>query len=257
VNDQSDDETSKHPEDMDQIEPDALYDERADVSRARPLLQGDVFDDVVLPGFGEEPRRVQIVAHPCAMRTGATLTPRITVAPVEPVEPVEPHQLVTGRGWQRNPRVMPLAELVEGEHFATKFVDVTACPAELLTRDRRIATLSHQGIYVLQQRLIKHYTRTEMALEVLRSESAPVLTEAVLLWDWLERVLTEAEIGDDEALDAEAGVFEQWMRMPGPLAPDGSPSPQQRLRSEIHHTDVRREAQRAAAERAQAREAQG
>ena len=103
---------------------------------------------------------------------------------------------------------------------------------------------------MLQQRLIKHYTRTEMALEVLRSESAPVLTEAELLWDWLERVLTEAEIGDDEALDAEAGVFEQWMR-------DGSSSPQQRLRTEIHHTDVRREAQRAAAERAQARKAQG
>jgi hypothetical protein len=103
---------------------------------------------------------------------------------------------------------------------------------------------------VLQQRLIKHYTRTEMALEVLRSESAPVLTEAELLWDWLERVLTEAEIADDEALDAEAGVFEQWMR-------DGSPSAQQRLRTEIHHTDVRREAQRAATERAQARKAQG
>ena len=229
---------------MDQIGPDALYDERADVSRARPLLQGDVFDDVVLPGFGEEPRKVQILAHPCAMRTaGATLTPRITVAPVEP------YRLVTGRGWQGNPRVMPLAELVEGEHFATKFVDVTACPAELLTRDRRIATLSHQGIYVLQQRLIKHYTRTEMALEVLRSESAPVLTEAELLWDWLERVLTEVEIGDDEALDAEAGVFEQWIR-------DGSSSPQQRLRTEIHHTDVRREAQRAAVERAQARKAE-
>lgn len=244
MNVQSDDETSKYPEDMDQIEPDALYDERGDVSRARPLLQGDVFDDVVLPGFGDEPTKVQIVAHPCAMRTGATLTPRITVAPVEP------NQLVTGKGWQGNPRVMPLADLVEGEHFATKFVDVTACPAELLTRDRRIATLSHQGIYVLQQRLIKHYTRTEMALEVLRSESAPVLTEAELLWDWLERVLTEAEIGDDVALDAEAGVFEQWMR-------DGSPSPQQRLRTEIHHTDVRREAQRAAAERAQARKAQG
>lgn len=229
---------------MDQIEPDALYDEREDVSRARPLLQGDVFDDVVLPGFGEEPKRVQIVAHPCAMRTGAALTPRITAAPVEG------HQLVTGKGWQGNPRVMPLAALIEGEHFATKFVDVTACPAELLTRGRRIATLSHQGIYVLQQRLIKHYTRTEMALEVLRRESAPVLTEAELLWDWLERVLTEVEIGDDGALDAEAGIFEEWMR-------DGSPSPQQRLRAEVHHTDVRREAQRAAAERAQARKSQG
>jgi hypothetical protein len=229
---------------MDQIEPDALYDEREAVSRARPLLQGDVFDDVVLPGFGEEPKRVQIVAHPCAMRTGAALTPRITVAPVEP------HQLVSGNGWQGNPRVLPLADLVESAHFATKFVDVTACPAELLTRDRRIATLSHQGIYVLQQRLIKHYTRVEMDLEVLRSESAPVLTEAVLLWDWLERVLTEAEIADDEALDAEAGVFEEWIR-------DASPSPQQRLRTEIHHADVRREAHRAADGRAQARKAQG
>jgi len=111
---------------------------------------------------------------------------------------------------------------------------------------RRIATLSHQGIYVLQQRLIKHYTRVEMALEVLRSESAPVLTEAELLWGWLERVLNEAEIGDDEALDVEAGVFEEWMR-------NGSPSPQERLRAQVHHTDVRREAHRAAGERAQAR----
>jgi hypothetical protein len=87
-----------------------------------------------------------------------------------------------------------------------------------------------------------------MALEVLRRESAPVLTEAELLWDWLERVLDEAEIGDDGALDAEAGIFEEWMRT-------GSPAPQERLRVEIHHTDVRREAQRAAAERALTRQA--
>lgn len=225
---------------MDAIEPQALYDERGDISRARPLLQGDVFDDVVLPGFGNAPLRVQIVAHPCAMRIGAAVTPRITVAPVEP------HPQITGKAWGRNPRVMPLAELIDGEHFATKFVDVTACPAELLTRDRRIATLSNHGIYVLQQRLIMHYTRTEMVLKVLRRQSAPVLTEAQLLWDWLECVLTDAEVADDEALDKEAEVFETWMR-------NGDPSPQVRLRTEIAHTDVRREAQRAAGERANAR----
>ena len=229
---------------MHRIEPDALYDQRADVSRARPLLQGDVFDEVVLPGFGDEPRKVQIVAHPCSMRTGASLTPRITVAPVEP------HRQITGKGWDGNPRLMPLAELTADGHFATKFVDVTACPSELLTRDRRIATLSNQGIYVLQQRLIMHYTRTEMGLEVLRSQSAPVLTEAELLWDWLEQVLTEPEIDNDDLLDAEAEVFETWMR-------EGDPSPQARLRTEIHHTDVRREAQRAAAARAEARGTQG
>lgn len=230
---------SKHRH-MDRIAPDALYDERGDISRARPLLQGDVFDGVILPGFGDDPLKVQIVAHPCAMRTGSGLTSRITVAPVEP------HQQVTGKGWDGNARVMPLAELTEGAHFATKFVDVTACPAELLTRDRRIATLSNQGIYVLQQRLIMHYTRTEMGLEILRSQSAPVLTEAELLWDWLERVLTEAEVADEAALNAEAEVFEAWMRA-------GEPSPQTRLRTEFAHTDVRREAQRAAMDRARAR----
>lgn len=240
ANGQFDDETSKHPDNMDQIEPDSLYDERVEVSRARPVLQGDIFDDIVLPGFGEEPRKVQIVAHPCAMRAGASLTSRITVAPVEP------YQLIAGKAWGRHPRVMPLPELVEGQHFATKFVDVTACPADLLMRDSRIATLSNQGIYVLQQRLINHYTRAEMSLELLRSQSAPVLTEAELLWDWIERVLTSAEIEDDSILDAEARMFEEWVTT-------GSPSPQQRLQKEIHHADVRREAQRASDVRAQKR----
>jgi hypothetical protein len=41
---------------MDQIESESLYDERGNVSWARPLLQGDVFDGIVLPGFGALPR---------------------------------------------------------------------------------------------------------------------------------------------------------------------------------------------------------
>jgi hypothetical protein len=212
---------------MDQIDPDALYDERTDVSRGRPLLQGDVFDGVVLPGFGEEPMKVQIVAHPCAMRTGANLAARITVAPVEE------YQQVTGTGWDGNLRVMPLAGLVGGKNFASRFVDVTGCPVELLTREHRIATLSRRGIYVLQQRLVKHYTRLEMSLELLRRESAPVLTEAEIQQDWLETVLNEAELDDDDAIATEAGVFEEWLR-------EGAPSRQGRLRTEVHHADVRR-----------------
>ena len=185
--------------------------------------------------------KVQIVAHPCAMRRGADLLPRITVAPVEP------HQAVTGTGWDGNLRVMPLAGLVGGEHFATKFVDVTASPTELLTRALRIATLSHQGIYVLQQRLIKHYTRVEMRLEVLRRESAAVLTEAELQWDWLEQVLTADELIQDQVIEAEAAFFDTWLG-------EGSPSPRERLGNEIHHAAVRRETQRAASDRAQVRE---
>lgn len=221
---------------MDQIESEALYDERGVVSWCRPLLQGDVFDGVVLPGFGADPMMVQVVSHPCAMRTGTNMTPRITVAPVEP------HASVTGRGWDGNLRGMPLAELVGGRHFATKFIDVTAAPTHLLTRGRRIATLSNQGIYVLQQRLIKHYTRVEMPLDLLRRESAAVLTEAQLQWDWLETVLPEAEQVDESAIEAEARVFDGWLL-------EGTPSRRDSLRIEIHHPDLRRQAQRAARER--------
>jgi hypothetical protein len=225
---------------MDKIESKSLYDERGNVSWARPLLQGDVFDGVILPGFGDEPRKVQIINHPCAMRAGANLTPRITVAPVEP------HAAVTGRGWDGNLRVMPLPDLTDGNHFATNFVDVTAAPAEQLTRPRRIATLSQQGIYILQQRVVKHYTRVEMPLDLLRRESAAVLTEAVLQWEWIEDVLTEAELADESAVEAEAKVFDVWLG-------EGDPSRRELLRNDIHHADLRRQARRAAQDRSWSR----
>lgn len=226
---------------MDQIESESLYDERGNVSWARPLLQGDVFDGIVLPGFGDQPMKVQIINHPCGMRTGPNLTPRITVAPVEPYS-----RIIGQRGWDGNLRVMPLPELFGEKHFAAKFVDVTAAPAELLARPRRIATLSHQGIYILQQRLIKHYTRVEMPLELLRRESAAVLTEGVMQWDWIEDVLTEGELADEFAIEAEAKVFDTWLG-------EGDPSRRELLRNEIRHTDLRKQAQRAARDRSRAR----
>lgn len=226
---------------MDQVEPAALYDERGAVSRARPILQGDVFAGIVLPGFGDDLQIVQVVAHPCAMRTGPKLTERITVAPVGPFT------LVTGAGWQGNLRIMPLPELTDAGHFASRFVDVTAAPAELLTRERRIATLTHMGIYVLQQRLIKHYTRVEMRLDLLRTQSASVLTEAELQWDWVEEILTADELNDSAAVEAEALVFDDWLG-------DGDPPRRSLLRDEINFAALRKETHACARARAQGRQ---
>ena len=226
---------------MDLIEPDALYDERGEVSWARPILQGDVFDGIVLPGFGEEPMKVQVVNHPCAMRKGPNMLPRITVAPVE-----EHHQFKKQKNWDGSFAVMPLAELIDDKHFATKFEDVTAAPSELLIRSRRIATLSNKGIYVLQQRLIKHYTRFEVDLELLRKESASTLVEAELQWTWIDEVLTDKELADAEAIEAEEAVFDQWLG-------DGEPTRRSLLKDEINHTDLRKDSQRAARERSQTR----
>jgi len=211
---------------MEHIETPALYDERGDVSRSRPILQGDVFRDVDLPGFEDGPKVVQIVTHPCSMRKGTALVERITVAPVEP------YQLITGDQWDGHLRVMPLADLVEGRNYATKFVDVTAAPAGLLSNERRIATLTHRGIYVLQQRLIKHYTRLEVPIQVLRRESAPVLEEAEQQRDWIETVLDEDELTDESVSEA-ARAYDEWLSQ-------GEPSLRTQLQEDQNHADIRR-----------------
>ena len=189
---------------MESIEPEQLYDERGEVARSRPIFQGDIFKDVVLPGFGDEPRLVQIVAHPCSMRAGTEFHPRITVAPVEK------YKRIKGDEWNGNLRIMPLAELVDGKHYGAKFVDVTAAPSGLLTIESRIASLTDRGIYVLQQRLVKHYTRLDVDIPALTREAAPVLWELHQQRDWVETVL------DDEAdWTTENSLLKRMHSMPG------------------------------------------
>lgn len=220
---------------MERIDPGSLYDERGEVSWSRPIFQGDVFADVVLPGFGDKPGLVQVVAHPCAMRRGPDLLSRITVAPVER------YQVVEGEHWNGHLKVMPLAELVDGKHYATKFVDVTAAPSDLLTYPRRVATLSNRGIYVLQQRLVKHYTRLEVEIAVLRRGAAAVLEEAEQQRDWIETVLDEDE-WNVSTLAEEYRAFDEWLS-------DGDPSRRFLLGDDANHTDIRRGAHQAAVER--------
>ncbi|MCV7198160.1 hypothetical protein [Mycobacterium angelicum] len=218
---------------MDCIDPEQLYDERGSVARSRPIFQGDVFKDVVLPCIGDTPRLVQIVAHPCSMRAGTSLRPRITVAPVEE------HSRVNGNGWNQNLRIMPLAEIINGRHYAAKFVDVTAAPSELLRPEARIATLSDKGIYVLQQRIVKHYTRFEVDLPSLAKETAPVLWEMHQQRDWVETVFDDEGDWTNENLAAEESAFDAWLR-------EGNPSRRTQLKDDHTHTDLRRAAHKAA-----------
>jgi hypothetical protein len=192
-----------------------------------------VFKDIVLPGFGNEPHLVRVVAHPCSIREGTDLRPRITVAPVEE------HRQVKGNGWNGNLRIMPLAELVDGKHYAAKFVDVTAAPAELLQLDARIASLSDRGIYILQQRIIKHYTRFDVDIASLAKESAPVLWEMHQQRDWVETVLDYENDWTTENLNTEEAAFDAWLR-------EGNPSRRTQLKDDHTHTDVRKAAHQAA-----------
>lgn len=225
---------------MERIDVAALYDERGEVAWTRPVIQGDVFGDIVLPGFGDEPQMVQVVAHPCAIRRGPDLIKRVTVAPIER------HKLVEGggrEGWDGHLKFMPLADLREdGNAYATRFEDVTAAPSELLTYDRRIATLSNRGIFVLQQRLIKHYTRLTVDIPALRKQAGPVLEEAEEERDWIETLL-EGERITVEAIREASRQFDSWLGA-------GEPSRRALLQQDENQRDIRREAHAEAARRA-------
>jgi hypothetical protein len=39
-------------------------------------MQGDAFDNILVPGLSDEPLTVAIVMHPCSMRAGAQLRPK-------------------------------------------------------------------------------------------------------------------------------------------------------------------------------------
>jgi hypothetical protein len=229
----------EHP--MERIDVDELYDERGAVTWTRPILQGDVFRDIVLSGFDNGPMIVQIVAHPCAMRRGPDLVKRITVAPVVK------YRRVQGDDWDGHLKVMPLADLREdGEPYATRFEDVTAAPSELLTYDKRIASLSNRGIFVLQQRLIKHYTRLTIDIGVLRKQAGPVLEEAEQERDWIETVLGGEEITLN-AIRAESKAYDEWLGT-------GNPSRRTLLQQDENHRDIRRQAHAQAVERARQRQ---
>lgn len=219
---------------MDSIEADDLFEERGAVSFSRPILQGDVFEGVVLPGFGAEPLRVQIVTHPCSMRRGPVMNERIQVAPVEP------HQKVGD--WNKFGRVMPLPNLInDGKWHATKFVDLTAVSAEELTLERRIASLSHHGIHVLQQRLVWHNTRLTLSLANFREQSAPILAEAEMQELWIDTVLSDAE-PTAAAVEAAGVEFQYW------LSEDDNKI-RLELDSEANHARLRRETRAAATQR--------
>lgn len=188
---------------MDSIAPEDLYEERGAVSYCRPILQGDIFEGVVLAGFGDEQRRVQIITHPCSMRRGPVINERIQVAPVEN------YQKVTD--WNGHGRVMPLPDVLEdGIWYAAKFVDLTAVAAAELTVERRIAALSHPGIHVLQQRLVFHNTRLTLPLGDFREMSAPVLAEAEMQEMWVETAVPEAQ-RSASTVEKAGAAFQAWL----------------------------------------------
>src|SRR4051794_36893210 len=80
----------------------------AEVNVDRPLLQGDVFADIEIPGVDDGPGVAAIITHSCAMRTdGVHLVDRLLVARVELAPDVPFARWVDGHF-----KILPLPELL-------------------------------------------------------------------------------------------------------------------------------------------------
>lgn len=195
---------------------DELYLARGEeVEAFRPVLTGDVFRDVGIPGVGIPHQQAMVISHPCTMRRGPALIARLQMLPVYE------HQKVPLEQWPRGHfRVCPLPGLdpaTPDVHFAASYEETGMVESTLLTPERRMACLTERGILLVQQRQIYVASRADIALALLEQASAHVFAEAELLEDWNRQLVPlRTAAGEDlvEALSAEAVAFDEFVSVP-------------------------------------------
>lgn len=214
-----------------------LYDARGDeVSLARPLLQGDVLTDVVLPGLSDKPREVMITSHPCSMRRGASLEEFVTVAPVDTrAQPIPLHKWANSFVY-----AFPLPEL-DYAPAPPRYADfrlMTAVRSQLLDRSRRFACLSEYGLQLLMQRQVYFFTRVEVDLPSIRHVLAPVFAEVELCQEWVEAAIGDIDDPHHDRIEDAERDYQEFLG-------DGRSEMRERLRDAQRRSGVRREVRRA------------
>lgn len=159
---------------------DEILDFDEDALRLKPIMTGDVFVDVPVTGEAT-PIAVMVAGHPCTIRRGAELKPRI------PCVRLLEHQWVPYHAWPRQSHgCFPISEAVGiGQGQCGTLDDWVTVDAGELARERRRLTLQDRGVLVFQQRLIHSLSRFVTPIDALHEASRHVLVEAELEYDWV------------------------------------------------------------------------
>jgi hypothetical protein len=164
-----------------------LYEARGVVPLARPITQGDIFTGVDIPGFEQQPPAVMIIQHPCSMRTGPVLRPRLTVAAVRP------GGRIRDADWQGYVAAMLLPNMLgDGQDYQADFRDVGSVKTPDLKRSTRVVGLTNYGVHILHQRTIYYQTRFTIDVPTLAETFDPIATELELQYEWVEAAIDAA-----------------------------------------------------------------
>ena len=202
---------------------------RDEVETSRPVLTGDIFEDVVIPGTDGTDLGI-VLTHPCSMRTdGVTLAKRLLMARVSASGEIPLKKWKTGHF-----KVMPLPQLM-GKHFSALFVEMGMVESAILQATNRVACLTPFGINLLQQRFVWYLTRFLVPTHRLGEMSEAVFEEVDL---WSEWVAAATSAGDDPT--AAKIAFHDWIRS----RDDSETSRQDQLRDSQRRAGVRQEMRR-------------
>lgn len=186
---------------------DSLYLARGDdVSEVRPVLTGDVFEEVEVsePDGTLSRRSVMVVDHPCSLRTdGVHLMPKLLVAAVEPREPLGT--------WRGNFSLMLLPGLELGtsavRNAAAYFDDGYMISPKQLMAGQRVACLSTYGINLMLQRRVHRASRVVVPTYTFHEANEAVYEEADLIEEWCVQRCEK-----HQTLLAAAAECVEWLR---------------------------------------------
>lgn len=205
-----DKQATEHPTELDcpSSEEELYYTLEPDCDDLRPICQGDVFRDLCLPGFDDDHDLVMVIGHPCSLRAGPKLRPRLQAVAVRP------YQRVPIENWgNSHPKVFPLPLLPLSKHHAAELSYPGIVTPAQISLDKRIATLSAPAILLLQQRIVWTSAHAIVKLDTFEDFNAGVLTELELLEFWNEQLCDELE-GEERAaaLLATAKEFDDYLK---------------------------------------------
>ena len=177
---------------------------RDEVETSRPVLTGDIFEDVVLPGIDGAGHGI-VLTHPCSMRTdGVALAKRLLMVRVSASGEIPLKKWKTGHF-----KVMPLPMLMDN-HFSALFEEMGMVESATLQATNRIACLTPFGINLLQQRFVWYLTRFLAPSHRLGEVSEAVFEEVELCSEW---VSAATSAGED--LRAAEHAFHEWLPSKG------------------------------------------
>ena len=184
---------------------DELWDLDDEALRLRPYMTGDVFADVDVGD--DEQAAVMIVGHPCVIRgSRGRLARRVPCCAVKQMQDELPYE----RWPEGRFHVFPVPDALGlGEHHAAYLLEWCSVRHGELKRDRRQATMTDRGIYVLQQRFTHAITRCAPVLADFEAATVREMREAELEYEWVADLIGDP--ADDAAVNEQVRAFHTFL----------------------------------------------